>query len=87
MPSSLRVLHWCAAALLAALLPVASALTATPLRELEGHYEYREGATLFLVADGDRLVAILGDGKYPLRATGVDAFVNGVGSSTTPTIG
>ena len=83
MPSSLRVLGRCVAALLAALLPVASALAATPppLRELEGHYEYREGATLFLVADGDRLVAILGDGKYPLRATGVDTFVNGVGDA------
>jgi hypothetical protein len=83
MPSSLRGLRRCAAALLAALLPVASALAATPppLSELEGHYEYREGATLFMVADGDRLVAILGDGKYPLRATGVDTFMNGVGDT------
>ena len=83
MPSSLRGLRRCAAALLAALLPVASALAATspPLGELEGHYEYREGATLFMVADGDRLVAILGDGKYPLRATGVDTFMNGVGDT------
>ena len=83
MPSSLRGLHRCAAALLAALLSVASALAATPppLGELEGHYEYREGATLFMVADGDRLVAILGDGKYPLRATGVDTFMNGVGET------
>ena len=83
MPSSLRDLRRCAAALLAALLPVASALAATPppLGELEGHYEYREGATLFMVADGDRLVAILDDGKYPLRATGVDTFMNGVGET------
>ena len=83
MPSSPRGLRRCAAALLAALLPVASALAATPppLGELEGHYEYREGATLFMVADGDRLVAILGDGKYPLRATGVDTFMNGVGDT------
>lgn len=83
MHSSLRVLRRCAAALLVALLSVASALAATPpaLGELEGHYEYREGATLFMVADGDRLVAILGDGKYPLRATGVDTFMNGVGDT------
>jgi CubicO group peptidase (beta-lactamase class C family) len=73
--------RWAGGGLLAALLPVASALAATPppLGELEGHYEYREGATLFMVADGNRLVAILGDGKYPLPATGVDTFVNGVG--------
>ena len=55
------------------------AATPPPLGELEGHYEYREGATLYIVVDGDRLVAVLGDGKYPLRATGVDTFVNGVG--------
>ena len=87
MPSSLRGLRRWAAALLAALLPVASVLAATPppLGELEGHYEYREGATLFMVADGDRLVAILGDGKYPLRATGVDTFMNG-GGETIPFI-
>jgi hypothetical protein len=66
--------------MLLAVLAVASApaATAPPLAELEGRYEYREGATLFMVADGDRLVAILGDGKYPLRATGPDAFVHGV---------
>jgi CubicO group peptidase (beta-lactamase class C family) len=83
MPSFLRAWRRCATVLLAALLPVAAALAATPppLRELEGHYEYRQGATLFLVADRDRLVAILGDGKYPLRATGVDTFVNGVGDT------
>jgi CubicO group peptidase (beta-lactamase class C family) len=62
---------------------VASALSATPPRlgEFDGHYEYREGVTLFIVADGDRLVAFLGDGKYPLRATGVDTFMNGVGDA------
>jgi CubicO group peptidase (beta-lactamase class C family) len=70
-----------AGVMVAALLVAAAAATgaAAPLRDLEGHYEYREGATLFMVADGDRLVAILGDGKYPLRATGAGAFVNGVG--------
>jgi CubicO group peptidase (beta-lactamase class C family) len=83
MPSSLRGLRRCASALLAALLSVTSPLAATPppLGELEGHYEYREGATLFMVADGDRLVAILGDGKYPLQATGVDTFMNAGGDA------
>jgi CubicO group peptidase (beta-lactamase class C family) len=82
MHLSLRVWHPCAGALFAALLAVSSALAAPPpLAELEGHYEYREGATLYLVGDGDRLVAILGDGKYPLRATGADTFVNGVGDA------
>ena len=83
MPSFVRVLRGCAGALLTALLPAASALAATPppLGELEGHYEYREGVTLFMVADGDRLVAVLGDGKYPLQATGVDTFMNGGGDA------
>jgi hypothetical protein len=49
MPLSLPVLRGCAGALLAALLFAAYALAATPplLGELEGHYEYREGVTLF----------------------------------------
>jgi CubicO group peptidase (beta-lactamase class C family) len=82
MPLSLRRLRRYAAALIAALLPVASALAAPPpLAELEGHYEYREGATIFMVADGDGLVAILDDGKYPLRATGADTFMNRVGDA------
>lgn len=79
MPSSLRGLRHSAAALLAAVLPVAAAQAATPpTGELEGRYE---GATLFMVVDGDRLVAVLGEGKYPLRATGVDTFMNGVGDT------
>ena len=82
MPSSLRVIRGCAGALLATLLSAMSALAATPsLGELEGRYEYREGLTLFMVADGDRLVAILDDGKYPLQAAGVDTFMNGVGDA------
>jgi CubicO group peptidase (beta-lactamase class C family) len=84
VPSSPAV-RTCAGAMLLAVVAVASALAAAPppLAELEGHYEYREGATLYMVADGDRLVAILGDGKYPLPATGVDAFRNGVGDPIT----
>ena len=78
MRSAARVRRWCAV-LLASLIGLSPALAAQRLGGLEGHYEYREGATLYMVADGDRLVAILGDGKYPLPSTGVDAFVNGVG--------
>jgi len=29
-----------------------------------------------MVASGERLVAIIGEGKYPLRAAGVDTFTN-----------
>ncbi len=49
--------------------------------EFEGHYEYRDGATLFIVASGERLVAIIGEGKYALRAAGVDTFTNAGGQS------
>ena len=51
------------------------------LSELEGEYEYRDGAALFLVANGDRLVAIVGDGKYPLRPAGADTFLIGSGDT------
>lgn len=81
MPLSLSARHRCVRVVLAILLPVVAAAAATPppLDEFAGHYEYRDGATLFMVADGERLLALLGGGKYPLRATGVDAFVNGAG--------
>src|SRR5687767_6675468 len=49
------------------------------LRQYEGHYAYRDGLTLYLVAHRDRLVAVLGDGKYPLRRMAPDTFENGVG--------
>jgi len=49
------------------------------LAEFEGQYAYRDAATLVMVADGDRLVAIVGEGKYPLRAAGPDAFINPAG--------
>jgi CubicO group peptidase (beta-lactamase class C family) len=51
------------------------------LSEFEGHYEYRDGLTLFLVASGDRLFAIIGDSKYLLRPAGVDKFLNPPGDS------
>ena len=51
------------------------------LAEFEGHYEYRDGETLFIVAHGERLVAILGDSPYVLRAAGPDAFTNPSGGA------
>jgi CubicO group peptidase (beta-lactamase class C family) len=56
----------------------------TPLRnlaEFEGHYEYRDGLTLFMVANKGQLTAIIGDSKYVLRAAGTDAFLNPPGDS------
>jgi CubicO group peptidase (beta-lactamase class C family) len=49
------------------------------LTEYEGHYEYRDGLTLFIVAKHEGLIAIIGEGKYALRAAGTDTFTNGVG--------
>jgi hypothetical protein len=49
------------------------------LAEFEGHYEYRDGAALFMVADGERLIAIIGEAKYALRAAGPDTFTNAGG--------
>ena len=46
------------------------------LSEFEGVYEYRDGGALSMVASGPHLVAIIGEGKYPLRAAGVDTFTN-----------
>jgi CubicO group peptidase (beta-lactamase class C family) len=46
------------------------------LSDYEGTYEYRDGATLFMISSDSELVAILNDAKYPLRETGPDAFVN-----------
>lgn len=51
------------------------------LAEFEGYYEYRDGATLLMVAGGERLVAIIGEAKYPLRAAGIDTFTNPGGDS------
>lgn len=49
---------------------------AVGLDAFEGEYEYRDGATLYMVRHGDELVAIIGDGKYPLKAAGPDVFTN-----------
>ena len=46
------------------------------LAEFEGHYDYRDGGTLFIVADGEQLIAIIGEAKYVLRPAGTDTFTN-----------
>ena len=51
------------------------------LAEFEGHYEYRDGETLQVVAHGERLVAILGDSPYVLRPAGADTFANPSGDA------
>lgn len=49
------------------------------LAEFEGHYAYRDGGTLFMVASHQHLVAIIGESKYVIRPAGVDTFTNGGG--------
>lgn len=51
------------------------------LAEFEGRYEYRDGLTLFMVASGEQLMAIIDDSKYLLRAAGADTFLNPAGDS------
>ncbi len=46
------------------------------LSEYEGRYRYRDGGSLIMVADAGRLVALIGDAKYPLRAVAPDTFAN-----------
>lgn len=65
----------------------AQTLTAQPapgppndLAEYEGHYQYRDGATLFMVTHGEGLVAILGESPYALRPASGDAFTNPTGT-------
>jgi CubicO group peptidase (beta-lactamase class C family) len=50
------------------------------LSEFEGLYGYRDGGTLVMVADGERLVAIIGEAKYPLRPVAPDTFTNPSGA-------
>ena len=47
--------------------------------EFEGLYQYRDGLSLGMVRGNGRLVAIIGDAKYPLRQIAVDTFANGGG--------
>lgn len=51
------------------------------LTEFEGHYEYRDGLTLYMVSDGQRLYAIIGEAKYLLRDAGTDTFLNPLGDT------
>jgi hypothetical protein len=51
------------------------------LAEFEGHYQYRDGLTLFMVTSGKQLVAIIDESKYLLRAAGTDTFLNPAGDS------
>ena len=51
------------------------------LSEFEGHYEYRDGATLFIVVHAGGLVAVLGGTPYVLRPAGADAFTNPSGGA------
>ncbi|MCC7001866.1 MAG: serine hydrolase [Gemmatimonadaceae bacterium] len=46
------------------------------LSEYEGLYRYRDGGQLIMVADRERLVALIGEAKYPLRAVAKDTFAN-----------
>src|SRR5262245_32931703 len=53
--------------------------SSSALSELEGIYDYRDGATLAMVATGKGLVSVIGEAKYPLRAIAADTFANGAG--------
>jgi hypothetical protein len=50
------------------------------LSAFEGLYRYRDGGTLVMVADGERLVAVIGEAKYRLRAVARDSFTNPTGA-------
>lgn len=49
------------------------------LSAFEGRYQYRDGIDLSMVNGGGRLVAIIGEAKYPLRRVAQDTFANGAG--------
>lgn len=51
------------------------------LIEFEGHYEYRDGATLFILVHAGQLVAVLDGTPYLLRPTGADTFTNPSGGA------
>ena len=73
----------CASTQVVAQTPAVPRAPAPPrnLSEFEGLYEYRDGGTLSMVASRQRLVAIIGEAKYPLRAAGIDMFTNPGGDS------
>jgi CubicO group peptidase (beta-lactamase class C family) len=49
------------------------------LAQFEGLYQYRDGLNLGMVGANGRLIAIIGDAKYPLRHIATDTFANGGG--------
>lgn len=53
-----------------------SAADSRNLAEFEGVYDYRDGLVASIIAHGNGLVAIIAEGKYVLRAAGVDTFTN-----------
>lgn len=55
--------------------------SAPDLTQYEGRYEYHDAGSLLVVASGEQLIAIIGEGKYPLRVAGPDTFKNGGGDS------
>jgi CubicO group peptidase (beta-lactamase class C family) len=78
--------------ILLAAAPVASLSGQTPstqvsqapqqdLAEFEGHYQYRDGGTLYVVSGGQQLFAIIGETKVLLRVAGTDTFLNPPGNT------
>jgi len=56
--------------------PGGSSRSARNLSEFEGVYDYRDGLKVEMVVSGGRLIAVIGEAKYPLREAGADAFTN-----------
>jgi len=52
-----------------------------PLADFEGLYDYRDGATLYMVARDQQLFAVIGESKYLLRPSDRDTFLNGSGDA------
>lgn len=50
------------------------------LSEFAGVYQYRDGIRLGMVDGDGRLVAIIGDAKYPLQRVAADTFMNAGGA-------
>jgi CubicO group peptidase (beta-lactamase class C family) len=60
--------------------PTAEASRGT-LAEYEGRYAYRDGLALFMVTNGQQLIAVIDQSKYLLRPDGSDRFLNPAGDS------
>jgi CubicO group peptidase (beta-lactamase class C family) len=80
MKTTLLFLFVCAEPVLAQERAESSAVErARALWEFEGVYDYRDSATVIMVASSKGLVAVIGEAKYPLRAVAADTFANGAG--------